>query len=109
QSLQVRTECVIRTAERPTIVKTRIIAQHQQVVRFDREQKGVLSSSTNGAVMQQIERTMPEVRAVVLSDYAKGVISPTVIEKTIALARRRKIPVTVDPKVENFSRYRHVT
>jgi len=109
RNLGVRTECVVRTSERFTIVKTRIIAQHQQVVRFDREQRGAISRRTQGAILAQIERTLPQVQAVVISDYAKGAVSAPVIVRTIALARRRRIPVTVDPKVENFSRYRRAT
>jgi len=105
----VRTDCLVRTRERPTIVKTRIIAQHQQVVRFDREEKALLSTEEQGGLLEQIERILPSVDAIVLSNYAKGVVSRSLIRKLIPLARRRGIPITVDPKMENFSHYQQVT
>src|SRR5262249_49924868 len=60
-------------------------------------------------LLAQIESLLPRVDAVVLSDYGKGVINSDLIQKLIPLARRRNIPITVDPKVENFSFYRQVT
>jgi len=94
---------------RPTIIKTRIIATNQQVVRVDKEIKGVYAHATEGIILKNIEALIPKVNAVILSDYGKGVISPAVLKKTIALARKHKIPVSVDPKVEHFKKYKRVT
>ncbi len=105
----IRTESVVRTPERPTIVKTRIFAQHQQVVRVDREVAGDLSHHLNEQMWSHIERLLPEVQAVVLSDYAKGVVTSSLMHRLVPLARQRGIPVTVDPKVENFHFYNQVT
>lgn len=109
QGVRVHTECVVRAPERPTIIKTRIIAQHQQMVRFDRESKGDPSPAIQKELWTQVERLLPRVQAVVLSDYAKGVVSQSLVGRLIPLARRLGIPITVDPKVENFPRYRRVT
>src|SRR5262245_22231570 len=65
----IRTESTIRTPERPTIVKTRIIAHHQQVVRVDREVRGEFTQQMRGQIWSQVERILPDVQAVVLSDY----------------------------------------
>jgi D-beta-D-heptose 7-phosphate kinase/D-beta-D-heptose 1-phosphate adenosyltransferase len=100
---------LVRASERPTILKSRIIAHHQQVVRVDREIKGDLSAALQRQIWEQIEQILPKVQAVVLSDYGKGVISPALIRQLLPLLRRRGVPVTVDPKVENFSTYRGVT
>jgi D-glycero-beta-D-manno-heptose-7-phosphate kinase len=105
----IHTESTVRTAERPTIVKTRIIAHHQQVVRVDREIRGEYPAHLREKLWEQVERVLPQVRAVVLSDYAKGVVSPYLINRLIPLARKRGIPITVDPKVENFHHYKYVT
>ncbi|MFA5975875.1 MAG: D-glycero-beta-D-manno-heptose-7-phosphate kinase [Elusimicrobiota bacterium] len=109
QNIGIHAEHILRTPERPTIVKTRIIAQHQQVVRFDRELRTALSPAIQKEIGDQVERLMPHMQAVVISDYAKGVVSWPLIDRLVFLARRQGIPITVDPKVENFSRYRRVT
>jgi rfaE bifunctional protein kinase chain/domain len=109
QRLPIHIETVIHAADRPTILKTRIIAHHQQVVRVDREARTDLSAELKKQIWSQVESLLPRMNAVVLSDYGKGVIHPALINALIPLARRRDIPITVDPKVENFHHYRQVT
>ncbi len=109
QRFPIHLESVLRTSDRPTIVKTRIIAQNQQVVRVDRELKTELSAELRHQLWTSIEALLPKVDAIVLSDYGKGVINSTLINSLIPIARKRGIPITVDPKVENFSLYRQVT
>src|SRR5438105_3122618 len=84
----IHTEHTVRSPARPTILKTRIIAQHQQVVRVDREVKGDLLPEIRRQLWEQIDRLLPKVQAVVLSDYAKGVITGPLVEALIPLARR---------------------
>ncbi|MDR0820577.1 MAG: D-glycero-beta-D-manno-heptose-7-phosphate kinase [Endomicrobium sp.] len=95
--------------QRPTIIKTRIIAANQQVVRVDKELKGFFEHHTESKIIKNIEKLMPETNAVIISDYGKGVISSKVLKRTIFLARKYKIPITVDPKTEHFKKYRKVT
>jgi len=105
----IRTDACVRTSERPTILKTRIVAQHQQVVRVDREIKGELPLEIKKQLWAHIEKLLPDVHSVVLSDYGKGVVSRSLIKELIPAAKKRGIPVTVDPKIENFKLYKHVT
>jgi rfaE bifunctional protein kinase chain/domain len=105
----IHTGSTVRTPERPTIVKTRIIAHHQQVVRVDREIPGAISNTLRDRIWEEVENALPNVQAVVLSDYAKGVVTPFLINRLIPLARKRGIPITVDPKAENFHHYKRVT
>ncbi|MCL1901550.1 MAG: D-glycero-beta-D-manno-heptose-7-phosphate kinase [Endomicrobia bacterium] len=105
----INTDHLVFDIHRPTIVKTRIIATNQQVVRVDREIKGVFSHSTEAKIIKNIEELIPKAGGVIISDYAKGVVSQKVLKKTISLSRKYKIPVTVDPKVENFKMYKGVT
>ncbi|MCL2335280.1 MAG: D-glycero-beta-D-manno-heptose-7-phosphate kinase [Endomicrobia bacterium] len=105
----INADFIVRDNNRPTIIKTRIIATNQQVVRVDREIKGVYAHSTEQKIIKNIELLLPKANAVILSDYGKGVVSQNVLKKTIALARKHKIPVSVDPKVENFKKYKKVT
>lgn len=100
---------LVYDANRPTILKTRIIATNQQVVRVDKEIKGVFSQSTQSQIIKNIEALIPVVNGVIISDYGKGVVSRKVLKRTITLARKHKIPVTVDPKIENFKKYKKVT
>lgn len=102
-------EFVVVDKNRPTTIKTRIIASHQQVVRVDREVKGTFSSATENMIIKNIETIIPKVDGIIISDYAKGIIVPKVLKKIITLARKNNIPVTVDPKVENFKQYKYIT
>jgi D-beta-D-heptose 7-phosphate kinase/D-beta-D-heptose 1-phosphate adenosyltransferase len=94
---------------RPTTVKTRIIANHQQVVRADREQSDDIQAAVEGDVIARIRGAAAGCRAIVVSDYCKGVVTPRVMREILALARRRRLPVLVDPKVGHFPLYRGVS
>ena len=102
-------DCLVYDANRPTIVKTRIIAASQQLVRVDKEIKGFFNHHIESKVLANIEKIIPQVNAVIISDYGKGVISPKVLKKTISLAKKYKIPVAVDPKVDHFKKYKKIT
>jgi D-beta-D-heptose 7-phosphate kinase/D-beta-D-heptose 1-phosphate adenosyltransferase len=100
---------LVYSSHRPTIIKTRIIAASQQVVRVDKEVKGVFERSSELKIIKNLEESIPKANAVIISDYGKGVVSPAVLKKTIALAKKYKIPVTVDPKIDHFKKYKKIT
>jgi len=93
--------------KRPTTVKTRIVAHHQQVVRVDQEKRRAFSPELEAAVMDFIKNEHFE--GIVLSDYNKGLISRSLMDKVLPFAQRRRTPVFVDPKVENIRLYSPVT
>ncbi len=95
-------------AGRPTTVKTRIVAHHQQVVRADREAPGEIDGALERAVLEGVRAALPSAGAVIVSDYHKGVITSAVMKSVMTLARRRGLPVLVDPKVAHFGLYRGV-
>lgn len=99
---------VRQDASRVTTQKVRVIAEHQQVVRFDRETSGHLSSHALSLISADIAEQAKSAHALVISDYGKGVITPLVVRRALRAARLRGIPVVVDPKVEHFHRYRGV-
>ncbi|HAH07073.1 MAG TPA: D-glycero-beta-D-manno-heptose-7-phosphate kinase [Elusimicrobia bacterium] len=99
---------VRRDASRVTTQKVRVIAEHQQVVRFDREAPGHLSSHTLSLLSEQLAERVKSAHALVISDYGKGVVTPLVVQRAVRAAHRRGIPVVVDPKVEHFHRYKGV-
>ena len=97
---------VLVDPERVTSQKCRVIAEHQQVVRYDRETPRPLSALAQDALLRGIKAAISRAQAVILSDYGKGVISPRTLKAAMAAAHARAIPVIVDPKIENFGLYR---
>ena len=93
---------------RPTTVKTRIVAHHQQVVRADRENGSDLAGEAFAALVAALREEVPRCGALVVSDYQKGVVTPALLRALLPLARRRRVPVLVDPKVRHFALYRGV-
>ncbi len=92
-----------------TIEKTRVIAEHQQVVRFDREQPSLLGHSAKKAALAALDEALKNgCGALVLSDYGKGLLEPATIKAAVSMAAARRVPVFVDPKVEHFQLYRGV-
>lgn len=90
---------------RPTITKLRVVSRHQQLLRMDFEE--AFQSEDCDEFIQKARILMPYMDALVLSDYAKG--SLTVAPALIELARQSSVPVLVDPKGQDFSRYRGAT
>ncbi len=109
KSLQINTEGIFVDQDRPTTIKTRVIAHHQQVVRFDKEKRISPKQKTLLQILDYIQENISNVDAVIISDYGKGVIQSVILKKIISLARRFNKPITVDPKVEHFLKYRKVT
>jgi len=105
----INTEKILIDEERPTTIKTRIIAQHQQVVRVDKESRIKISSRLIEQIIESLNNFIPEMDAVLISDYGKGVIVPETLSTAIKIAIRNNIPITVDPKIEHFMLYRNVT
>ncbi|HTJ65530.1 MAG TPA: D-glycero-beta-D-manno-heptose-7-phosphate kinase [Alphaproteobacteria bacterium] len=103
------TSALVETEHRPTISKTRFIAARQQIVRADEESNLALQPSEERDLIAAVERMIPGADAVILSDYGKSTLSLAVIAKVISLAQARGIPVFVDPKTKDFSRYRGAT
>lgn len=97
---------LVRSEARPTIVKTRIIAHNQQVVRVDQETRHEMSAADDGKVWAQITARLPDVDIVVISDYAKGLLSDHLISRLIEAAAARDLMVLVDPKGKDYSRYK---
>ena len=85
-------------ARRPTICKTRYLAGHQQIVRVDEENIRPLDDDERDALIAAAERAIPDVDAVILSDYGKAVLAPEVISAVLERARSLGVPVYVDPK-----------
>ena len=90
---------------RPTTVKTRVVARNQQIVRIDQEQVGDIRPETEAEVISEIGTVVRQVKAVVISDYGKGFVTGSVVSALVEGARAEAIPVLVDPKGLDFSKY----
>jgi D-beta-D-heptose 7-phosphate kinase/D-beta-D-heptose 1-phosphate adenosyltransferase len=98
EDIDAPTSGVIHCDDRPTTKKTRVIAQNQQVVRFDREVTGPLPSEVIARMCAFLDDNISSFQAVVVSDYNKGVICPALVEHLHTLRLTHPIPMVVDPK-----------
>ncbi|OGF50147.1 MAG: hypothetical protein A2231_11900 [Candidatus Firestonebacteria bacterium RIFOXYA2_FULL_40_8] len=100
---------LVKDFDRPTILKTRVIAQHQQIVRIDSEKRTHVSNLIAREMLGKVETLMDEVDVVIISDYGKGVVIPSVFKEVIKLAKKKKIKIAVDPKPAYCLLYKGVT
>jgi len=96
-------------ADRPTTIKTRVIAHNQQVVRFDREDSTYVGGRLQRGIADYIADILGGFDAVVISDYKKGMISKKLVELIVRHALKRNLFIAVDPKVGHFDFYRGVS
>jgi len=99
----------ISASDYPTITKTRILSGGQQMLRLDFERLGNIPQSAFDQLIQKSLALLSNCDAIVLSDYAKGVVTPAVCQAIISAARKLGIPVLVDPKSPDYSQYRGAT
>lgn len=97
EASQIDDGAVAVVGEAPTIVKTRVIARHQQVVRIDRERRRRMSPEVERAVLEKLAEQSNGWHAVILSDYAKGFLTPDIAAGICALAQGRVIAVDPSP------------
>ncbi len=108
--LGIKSEAVIQSLARPTIAKTRVMSSNQQIVRIDQESQAPLSDEENSELHILITRAIHDQPAmVILSDYAKGVLSQATCRYIIETCKQANIPVLVDPKGQDYSKYQGAT
>ena len=100
---------VITDESRPTTLKTRVVAQHQQVVRIDKEKVDSIGAGVTAKMINYVERMIKSVDAVIIEDYGKGVISGPLLSKIIPIAKKSGKVISVDPKEEHFKYYKGVS
>jgi len=100
---------IILSKKRPTIVKTRIIAQHQQVVRTDKEFVSQINSREAKKILTYIKSNMRKISAIVISDYGKGIVTRYLVKQIIKLNGEFNYPIIVDPMPMHFTYYKNTT
>ena len=108
-NLSISTKLIIRDKQRPTILKSRIIAASQHVVRVDREDKNPFPDNLSEKILKQALKHIPNVDAIIISDYGKGMTSHKTCQSIIKSAHQNKKPILVDPKGIDYSKYKGAT
>lgn len=101
-------DAVFTLKHRPTTIKTRVIAHHQQVVRIDKEETAHVDGNIRSRIINFLKRNIKSFHAVIIEDYGKGLITPTIIMEVVKLGKKHGKIVVVDPKEEHFDFYRGV-
>jgi D-beta-D-heptose 7-phosphate kinase/D-beta-D-heptose 1-phosphate adenosyltransferase len=109
-AIGIASPAVVQSAQRPTTTKTRVLGGHQQMMRLDQESRASIGAEETQQLLDQVLREVEQRPAVViLSDYAKGVLSNTLCEQLIQRCRQSNITVLVDPKGLDYGKYRGAT
>jgi D-beta-D-heptose 7-phosphate kinase/D-beta-D-heptose 1-phosphate adenosyltransferase len=94
---------------RPTTVKTRVIAHGQHVVRIDHESKLDCPDHLRVRIVDAVKYNIRLLQGIIIEDYNKGVVTREIIQELVAIARKYEVPVTVDPKFNNFLEFKQVS
>lgn len=97
---------IVKDSEKPTILKSRIIATHQHVARVDREDSSDIRLSTRNRLFSKIEDKIKDCGSVLLSDYLKGTMTKSFLKRVIELANQHNKTVIVDPKGDDYLKYK---
>lgn len=104
-ALGVSGDRLVRTGDRDTTTKTRVMARHQHVVRFDHESEHDVPEEIADRVIQELRGAVEGADGVILEDYDKGTLVPGVIHAAVQAARERGLPSVADPKLRHFFEY----
>lgn len=108
KKMGLKTDGIVTEPGRATSMKTRVVARNQQVVRFDRENRGDISSDSLQQLLDIVKENLDEADGIVVSDYGKGVISESLMKGLRELVRDSSVIIAVDPKTGNFEHYYEV-
>jgi D-beta-D-heptose 7-phosphate kinase/D-beta-D-heptose 1-phosphate adenosyltransferase len=108
QSLGTTIEGIVVEEGRPTALKTRVIAHHQQVVRVDREKVGPVLPETLKTMLSIIKKNIHRIQGIIVSDYGKGLVSMELMTELKKMAGKQALPIVVDPKPPNLNWYDRV-
>lgn len=105
--LNISSEYLVKIKNRPTTVKTRIVAHNQHVVRLDQEVNSPIDENQENLVWKKTEKILDEVDIVIVSDYSKGLLTDSLLSRLITKCGELGKKVLVDPKGKNYSKYKN--
>ncbi len=100
---------ILLVSGRVTSRKTRVLASNQQIVRIDRETRSEISPAQERQLAEAVCAALPSCQILLISDYLKGVLPEGLLQEIIAAARKAGVPVVVDPKGNDYRKYRGAT
>lgn len=106
---KINVDHIIVDGQRPTIQKVRVIGQNQQLLRFDYEDKAYVSQEDEQKILAHVATLIDDIDVIIISDYAKGVITKTLMDQIVALAHTKQKKIVVDPKPKHMVFYKGVT
>lgn len=109
KNMGVKIEKIAKEKERKSAHKTRIMAVHQQVIRFDKESKDDILESSKDELLNSFKNIIKNYDAVLLSDYAKGVLRDDFCKQIIKIANENSKFILIDPKGSDYSKYKNAT
>jgi D-beta-D-heptose 7-phosphate kinase/D-beta-D-heptose 1-phosphate adenosyltransferase len=105
---KIETKGIVVEKNRPTTLKTRIVAHGQQMVRFDKENRKPIPQSSINKILEYVKSLRKKIGAIVISDYNKGVVSKELVQGIKNIIKDSNIFICLDPKQNNFSIYKGV-
>ncbi len=110
QQMNMSSEGLFQSNDRPTTVKTRVIGNNHQMLRVDEEKEEDINASEKKQLINRVTAIInrKKIDVIIFEDYDKGLINKSLIDQVIKLARQKNIPVAADPKKRNFNLYRHI-
>jgi D-beta-D-heptose 7-phosphate kinase/D-beta-D-heptose 1-phosphate adenosyltransferase len=109
EAMGISTAGVLTDHTRPTVLKTRVVANHQQVVRIDYENLESIADKYLSRIRKYLKDNIRDIDGVIIEDYGKGLITPELLKMVVPLAKKYKKIVAVDPKESHFSYYKGVS
>lgn len=105
KKIKISSNHLVKIEDRPTTVKTRIVAHNQHVVRIDQEDNQLLKSSDEEKIWKQIEKLLDKIEIIIVSDYAKGVLTENLLMRLITTGKKQSKIILIDPKGKDFKKY----
>jgi len=103
--INIKTTFLVEDKSRKTSIKTRLIASHQQIIRYDKESTSEISNEQAELIANEIDKNIINSDLIIISDYGKGVVTDYLAKKVIESGKTNKIKVLVDPKGKDYSKY----
>jgi D-beta-D-heptose 7-phosphate kinase/D-beta-D-heptose 1-phosphate adenosyltransferase len=103
----INTSLLVQNSDRPTTVKTRIIVQGQHVIRIDKEVDNPVNEKTVNKIISQLTNILADINLIIVSDYNKGLVTPKLSQRIIQLSNKNNIKVVIDPKGQNYMKYKN--
>ena len=105
ENKDVNSDGIVKDGTRPTIIKSRVLSQGQQLLRLDWEKDTDISEEIQNQLLENFEKNIENIDAVLLSDYNKGLLTKHLSKKVIEIAKKHNKRIMVDPKPQNFKNY----